>query len=864
MKRLNLLGSWKRIGVQAGLLAGLGLAFAGTADKPAVAGMGDCPLEDECTFKKPNFMIILDYSTSMNESFGDNISRWEAAAGAVQNLMIADQNYLSENMHVALMRFGHDPNPNSEGTLINNDSSGIEDGQKLDVHWYDLEGDDKTYYECNGQAIIDAVDALPAPIDGNLTGIGTWTNGALQYAQELIEQSIADHPSDVPSMDNRYYGLLVMTDGDWTNANGMGQTPSEAPSNTAADLLAGVGPENQPVQTFAVFFGEEGSSGEMSAQQLAMAGGTMNAILATDQMSLTMALTEVVNTIKDQVQAVECIGGLPRIMVILDASSSMLNIGGGAMPAPQGESGWDLARAALAGDNSIFEVEVNVGSNQVVEDLVHLGLLVFGHNSPAPGEQKILVNYGPCMKDNFRWALAPQISHPNCAAPDYTPLLDNQDYVIPDCADPWNGPPITWEFEQIVGGLPDPNSDPAGPGFDADTQTHMPKCEGAGPACSGSGTYTHLGLELAASNQAQYHADQLMLGNVDDGTQYRNILITDGQYNGYSTDGQVQGALEGMYNSGITTYVIGFGDGVNTPAAMQQLQNMAQWGSGGNENYIDADNQQELEMALAGIIEQISFDPCCAFNDCSEVSEPTTGEPDPEPGQCATDADCKEGEICVIPGMAMFGTCEPDVDCMNDEDCGPGQVCTDEGMCVTPPCMSDDDCDADEVCNTETGICEAAPCTIVPCEGNLVCNEETGECQPGVCPDDFQCQDGEACVDGMCVIQSCPDVPCEDGFTCNNGVCEPDDPTDATGTESDSDTGTTAGPTTGTPTTSTTDDGTTGDGTDTDTDSASTTTGEDDEGCGCTTTADENKARGLFGTLMALGFAGFIRRRRRS
>ncbi len=867
MKRLKLLGSWKRIGVQAGLLAGLGLAFAGTSDKPAVAGMMECPMEDQCTFKKPNFMIILDYSTSMNEDFGDNLSRWQAASGAVQNLMIASNQYLSNNMHVALMRFGHDPNPNQDGTLINNDSSGITDGQKLDVHWYDLDGDDKTYYECNGQAIIDELDNIPAPIDGSLFGIGTWTDGALQYAQSLIEQSIADHPADVPSMDNRYYGLLVMTDGDWTNPNGENQNQANNPTNTATTLLGGVGPENQPVETYVVFFGDEGSPGETSAQNLAVAGGTDMAFLATDPMQLTMALTAVVDEIKNSVQAVECIGGLPRIMVILDASSSMLNIGGGAMPAPKGESGWDLARAALAGNNSLFDVEVNVGSMQVVEDLVHLGLLVFGHNSPAPGEQKILVNYGPCMKDNFRWALAPEISHPNCAAPDYTPLLDNQDYVIPDCNDPWNGPTINWEFEQVVGGLPDPNSDPAGPGFDADTQTHMPKCEGAGPACSGSGTYTHLGLQLARTNQAQYHADQLALMNVDADTQYRNILITDGQYNGYSTDAQVQSELEQMYNAGITTYVIGFGDGVNTPNAMAQLQNMAGWGSGGMENYIDADNQAELEMALAGIIEQIEFDPCCGFNDCSEVSEPTTGEPDPEPGQCASDADCEEGEICVIPGMAMFGTCEPDVDCMDDSDCAEGEVCTEDGVCEVPPCQSDDDCEEGEICNDENGLCEFFCTDDSQCDGNLICNEESGECQPGECPDDFECQDGEACVDGVCVIQSCPDVPCDDGFSCEDGVCVPDDATtDTDTTTTDSDTGnetdpTTAGPTTTTPTT--TSDGTDTEGTDTE-DTDSTTTGEDDEGCGCTTAADENKARGLFGTLMALGFAGFIRRRRRN
>jgi hypothetical protein len=64
MKRLSLIGSWKRIGVQAGLLAGIGLAFVG-GNKPEVAAdpPKDCKAEGMCTFKKPLFLFILDYSS---------------------------------------------------------------------------------------------------------------------------------------------------------------------------------------------------------------------------------------------------------------------------------------------------------------------------------------------------------------------------------------------------------------------------------------------------------------------------------------------------------------------------------------------------------------------------------------------------------------------------------------------------------------------------------------------------------------------------------------------------------------------------------------------------------------------------------
>ena len=170
------------------------------------------------------------------------------------------------------------------------------------------------------------------------------------------------------------------------------------------------------------------------------------------------------------------------------------------------------------------------------------------------------------------------------------------------------------------------------PSFDHPTESHMPQCGGVAAFCSGSGTYTHLGLQLIKNNQVAYHNAATMMGAqypANDETIYFNILITDGQYNMYSTDAQVMAELQQMYNNGITTYVIGFGDGVNSPAAMTQLNNMADWGSGNMLNYYDANNQADLEMALATIFGGLVFDPCCAFNDCSENPEPTTEEPDP-------------------------------------------------------------------------------------------------------------------------------------------------------------------------------------------------------------------------------------------
>jgi hypothetical protein len=599
MRRLALSPAHRRLTLQLALLSGLSLAFLAQRG-PVVAGGGqDCFTENMCTFKKPNFLIVLDYSSSMSEPFGMGQTRWEVAVDAVTALMTTNGGYFQENMHVALMRYGHDPDPASPDTPIPMDQSGLVDGQHLDVHWYDPEGVDPTYFECNGQDIIDSINATPPPPcpagPGNCSGIGTWTKGALDYATLLIDETKIAHPEDVVPGVERFYGIMVITDGAWTDQVGFPQLspPQQNPALTATELFDG-----QAIPTYVVAVADAGNL--PFADELAAAGGTNESISADNPADLFTAIGQVVQDIADQVIVPECTAGLPRVMILLDASSSMLNVGGA--PGNPGETGWDRARAALAsGNNSLFDVEVqSVG--RPVEDLIHLGLTVFGANSPP--EEEVLVQYGPCMQDNFGWALDPTTS---CSQP--------------GCDDPWGGPPITWTFE---------DGSTVAPFFDQPTISHMPLCLPSGMAiCQGSGTYTHLGLELVSDNLAAYQQNPPDLYPTDDSTQYINVLITDGQYSGYSTDAQVQGALASMFDAGVETYVIGFGDGLATPEAQQQLGNMAAWGSGGQTDFFDANTQAELEVALAAIIDGISFDPCCAFNDCSENPEPTTVEPDP-------------------------------------------------------------------------------------------------------------------------------------------------------------------------------------------------------------------------------------------
>jgi MYXO-CTERM domain-containing protein len=642
MKRL--LGQWKHLALQLGLLGGIAAAFViGTRGEPTRADDGPaCPGEDECTFKKPNIMLIMDYSTSMNNIWDNEnqLSRWKIIIIIIKEIT-QPGSYLSQNTHLALMRFGHDPNPVQPGTLIPNDSSGITDGQKLDVPWYDAQNN---WYECNGAAIGAALDAAGDPINGSLVGIGTWTKGALDYAQELINQSIADHPED---NGERMYLNVVVTDGAWTGIDGTTTLApaSQNPALTAADLF-----DNQGIPTYVVAVAGDPSA-EMAADSLAVAGGTgPTAIDGDTPVLLEQALAALVQDIIDDLVAPECVGGLPRVMVLLDASSSMLNVNGGTMAGGPGTTGWDKARDALAGDvDSLFDLELVNLPGQAVEDVVHLGLAVFGHNAPAPGEQKLLVQYGPCNKDNFAWALDP-----------------NTSCEMPGCDDPWGGPPITWSFKD--GSMIDP------PGFDKQTLSAMPQCGGNNAFCSGSGTYTHLGLDLINNNRVNYFGQCLQMGAefpCDANTQFINILITDGNYMGYSTNAQVQTELTQMFNAGITTYVIGFGDGVDQLATITQLNNMADWGSGNALDYYDANNQAALEQALGDIIASISFDPCCAFNDCSENQEPTTLEPDPMPSDEDTTTDPSTTDTGTTDTTTNTGTATMDDTTTDTSTTGP-------------------------------------------------------------------------------------------------------------------------------------------------------------------------------------------------
>ncbi|KIG16330.1 Alpha-amylase [Enhygromyxa salina] len=604
----KLLGdNWRRLGLQLALLTGIGLAFAvGSRGQSASAGgMDECPAEGECSIKKPNVMLIVDYSTSMNLEWDqiNQLSRWEVAVAAITNIT-APGSYLSQTTHLALLRFGHDPDPIAPGTVISNEASGLVDGVALDVAWDDDNGE---YLECNGQVIGEALAATPAPMMGSPFGIGTWTKGALDATASEIAATKSDHAQDELEPARAYVNVVV-TDSAWTGVDG---SQPLIPANQDPAISAAAMFDQQGIRTYVIALADDPQA-EVAADQLAAAGGTAEALHASSPAQLDEAFNAVVDAVNDSLEGPQCADGPPRVMILLDGSSAMLNLGEGpnATPASPGTGRWDQARDALAGEPSLFGYDTPFGE---VEDVAQLGLASFGE----PDEAKILVQYAACAHDNFWFALDPQTS---CEQP--------------GCEDPWAGPPITWTFKD---GTEDP------PGFDTPTQSHMPQCAGQdGEACQGSGRSLHTGLQLLAANHASYHEaaqDPMAPYPTTPQTQYLNVVILGGRYDGHSTDAQIQAPLQAMANDGITTRVIGFGVDENDPVMLAQLQAIADWGSAGTKPHLVGSSQFELEVALATVFDQIPFDPCCAFNDCGGIPKFTTSEPDPVPQEESSEGD---------------------------------------------------------------------------------------------------------------------------------------------------------------------------------------------------------------------------------
>jgi len=664
-------------------------ALAATASLWQGQAQADCDKESQCSFKKPNILLVLDYSSSMRGAEaapaffppGQTLTtRWDAELDAATWILQYRQGFFADNARVALARFAHDPDPLQPATIISTDRSfpPIVDGFALDVPF---DGSNGQYLECKSSAVEAAIEVLrttPPPAIGGTADFNsimlTWTRGALRSAHDLVKRTREHHRSE-PGESARDYEVVLMTDGDWTCPDRVGQGCDENPAPEAALLReAGV-----PVHVIA--FGD--ATMQPSLNEVALQGGTVNAIDATSPQGIVDAFNSVLDGIRDKVIVPSCTQKLARIMLVMDASSSMLE------GAPPGETKWDKARFALTGNPAapnpndpgyvepVLTRKLTVGGREVaVEDVVHLGMVAFG----GADEQKLIANFGPCMRDNLAWALDPKTS---CEAP--------------GCTDPYASAPLTWTFK---------DSDVAHkPPFVRRTHSYMPGCGmSSGPLnCQAPTTFTGQGLEFARKVVNDYKANSAPF-TTDDQTRFVNVLITDGQTSAGSSD--VQKILSQLVSEGIDTYVIGFGG--DTEIDRAQLDRYASWGNTQRAIVVDpaqAGSSTALADALSGVVMSLQLDSCCVLQQCATTPEP------PDPHSVCGDGRVDPDELCDDgKANATYGHCGGD--CKSRHlHCGDQRIDAPQEECDDGNTRSRDGCDArcrfevsDDDAGTPTGV----------------------------------------------------------------------------------------------------------------------------------------------------------------
>jgi cysteine-rich repeat protein len=647
-------------------------AFA-LASRPQVLRAQDtvCESENECSFKKPNILLVLDFSSSMSGSVNapayfppgqTATTRWTAELDAADWILRYDRGFFADNTRIGLSRFGHDPDTKHPGTTVVTDHSfpRITDGFAVDVPF---DGSDGQYFQCKGSAIDAATMVLrgtpPPPVDGlDINSLMlTWTRGALRSAHQLITRTRDQHRGE-PGEDKRDYEVVLMTDGDWTCPDSVGQGCDENPAPEAALLRA----DGVPVHVIA--FGD--ATMVPSLNEVALQGGTGQSIDAMSPQGIVDAFSGVLDGIRGSVIVPTCTQKLPRMLIIMDGSSSMLE---GTAP---GETKWDKARFALAGNpaapnpsdpgyvEAVLAHKLMLNGRAVaIEDVLHLGMVSFG----AANEQHLIADFGPCMRDNFAWAMDPATS---CKAP--------------GCSDPYGGGPITWTFQ-------DSDTDRS-PRFVRTTHSFMPDCTAAaGSGSCGSAvptTFTGQGLRFAQQVIHDYERDSSPFP-IDDQTRFVNVLITDGQTSSGSSD--VQAALASLVSEGIDTYVIGFGSGTELDPA--ELDQYAQWGNTAHAIIVDPtiDNSVgALADALSGVVSSLGLDACCVLNDCEVDPEPA------DPGPVCGDGKIEGGEVCDDgPLNVTYGHCGGDCRGLHLY-CGDGRIDGPE-QCDDGNHKDDDGCD---------------------------------------------------------------------------------------------------------------------------------------------------------------------------
>ncbi|MFY0535659.1 hypothetical protein [Nannocystis pusilla] len=196
----------------------------------------------------------------------------------------------------------------------------------------------------------------------------------------------------------------MITQGVWTDPeNTQELAPAADPAPVAQDMW-----NDLAIPTYVVAVGD--AAGTAQADALAAAGGTGQALVELQVFG--DALKMLVQKIINEVEFLDCRPAYPRIMFLIDASSSMLNVMGDSVHGAEGETRWDLLRTGALAEAMYKGTPPLLEGMLSIEEWAIVGGAVFGGDAPA--EQKLIVDYAPCRHHSIGAATDPATA---CVAP---------------------------------------------------------------------------------------------------------------------------------------------------------------------------------------------------------------------------------------------------------------------------------------------------------------------------------------------------------------------------------------------------------------------------------------------------------------
>ncbi|MFT7622601.1 MAG: hypothetical protein ACI9WU_001774 [Myxococcota bacterium] len=162
-----------------------------------------------------------------------------------------------------------------------------------------------------------------------------------------------------------------------------------------------------------------------------------------------------------------------------------------------------------------------------------------------------------------------------------------------------------------------------------------------------------------------------------------------------------------------------------------------------------------------------------AAKTCDDGNPCTNDFCDPATGQCSgqpNSALCDDGNLCTQNDQCANGACtgsaNPTCQCVTDPDCAQfddADVCNGVLECVDNQCLPKPD-------STVTCPDSGDPCKV------SACSPTTGECKTSPQPEDWPCNDADACtLNDACAAGVCTGDPmaCTDDNPCTTDACDP-------------------------------------------------------------------------------------------